>query len=251
MADQWYYAQDDRKLGPFSAQELRALADAGRIQAMDTIWKEGIEHGVLAYRVKNLFAPPPADAFSDTENDRPVVPPGPEPSGTAVQVVAPPAPPPVALLLQQDHPATGTEQKEALTAALPAPENGVATEFSSSLDSAAEAASGEGQILPAAAGEASPPGECPPQAGESAPQEAPKPTAPKLQTKHKARAISAKGAILGSQNGTTVQFQKKCTECGYLDPSKSTMPIRSGTSRTTFFCRKCRKLRHVEIQGIV
>ena len=74
-----------------------------------------------------------------------------------------------------------------------------------------------------------------------------KPATAKQQTRPKARAISAKGAILMYQDGVTVQFQKKCTECGYLDPSKSSMPIKPGTSRATFFCRK---LRHIEIQGI-
>jgi hypothetical protein len=86
--------------------------------------------------------------------------------------------------------------------------------------------------------------------GQAPSSAASKPATAKQQTRPKARAISAKGAILMYQDGVTVQFQKKCTECGYLDPSKSSMPIKPGTSRATFFCRKCRKLRHIEIQGI-
>ncbi len=242
MVDRWYYGQDNRKLGPFSAQELRALADEGRIQAMDTIWKEGVEQGVMAHRVKNLFEPPPAGGFPGVEGERVVIAPVPEPSATVVPAEAVPVPPPIASLLQQDDPGVRTE---ALPPTLPRPEeSGGAPEPSTSLHTAAEAAPSEGQNVPLATGEASP-------QEEPVPPAAPKPPALKVQTKPKGRAISAKGAILMSQNGVTVQFQTKCTECGYLDPSKSTMPIRAGTSRTTFFCRKCRKLRHVEIQGIV
>jgi hypothetical protein len=238
MADQWYYAQDDCKLGPFSAQELRALADAGRIQGMDTVWKEGVERGVMAHRVKNLFAPPPAGAFSKTESERPAVAPGPEASGTVVSPEPTPAP------TQQDLRGACTEQEEALPAALPTPEKSVAPELSPSLHAAAQAGPGQGQNVPPATDEVFP-------QEKSLPQAAPKPRAPEVQTKPKGRAISAKGAILMNQNGVTVQFQKQCTECGYLDSSKTTMTIRAGTSRTTFFCRKCRKLRHVEIQGTV
>jgi hypothetical protein len=62
MADLWFYGEDECKLGPFSARELRDLANCGLIHAADTIWKEGIEKGVLARKVKNLFPPGHADA---------------------------------------------------------------------------------------------------------------------------------------------------------------------------------------------
>jgi hypothetical protein len=62
MADLWYYGEDEFKLGPFSGRELRDLATCGLIHKDDTIWKEGIEHGVLATKVKNLFPPGPAGA---------------------------------------------------------------------------------------------------------------------------------------------------------------------------------------------
>ncbi len=61
MADRWYYGWDDQKLGPFSARELRELADNGKIQPMDTVWKEGVATGVLAHEVKNLFEPLPEE----------------------------------------------------------------------------------------------------------------------------------------------------------------------------------------------
>jgi hypothetical protein len=69
MTDQWYYGWDDQILGPFSAQQLRDLAEAGHIQPMDTIWKEGVQDGVPAYRVKNLFAPPPVEEVFAPSSD--------------------------------------------------------------------------------------------------------------------------------------------------------------------------------------
>lgn len=55
MAGGWYYAHDGVKIGPFSPAQLKDLADAGAILPVDTVWKEGIEQGVPASRVKNLF----------------------------------------------------------------------------------------------------------------------------------------------------------------------------------------------------
>jgi len=55
MADRWFYAADDNKIGPFSGQQLRDLADKGHVLATDTIWKEGVVKGVSANKVKNLF----------------------------------------------------------------------------------------------------------------------------------------------------------------------------------------------------
>lgn len=56
MSNQWFYAHDENRIGPYSDQQLRALADAGAILPTDTVWKEGIKEGILASRVKNLFA---------------------------------------------------------------------------------------------------------------------------------------------------------------------------------------------------
>jgi hypothetical protein len=57
MSEQWFYGVGGRRQGPFSGRELRALAEEGRIQPADMIWKEGIADGVPAYQVKNLFGP--------------------------------------------------------------------------------------------------------------------------------------------------------------------------------------------------
>jgi hypothetical protein len=74
---------------------------------------------------------------------------------------------------------------------------------------------------------------------------------PRAPPAKKGRAIGAKGAIIMSQDGTVVSFRKKCLKCGYEDPSKSRLPIRSGVTRTSFFCRKCRKSGPVEIQCVM
>jgi hypothetical protein len=64
------------------------------------------------------------------------------------------------------------------------------------------------------------------------------------------RAVALRGAIIFSQDGRVVRFKKKCPKCGHEDPSRGTLPIRPGMTRASFFCRKCRKSRQVEIQGI-
>jgi len=58
MADEWYYAHDATRIGPFSAFQLKKLATLGSILRTDTIWKVGVEKGVLASKVKNLFTLP-------------------------------------------------------------------------------------------------------------------------------------------------------------------------------------------------
>jgi hypothetical protein len=66
----------------------------------------------------------------------------------------------------------------------------------------------------------------------------------------KKRVISAKGAVILGQDGKEVRFRKKCIKCGKEDRSSSKMPIRSGTTRTSFFCPNCRKLHPIEIVGV-
>jgi hypothetical protein len=56
MATQWYYDQQGKSYGPFSADQLIDLAAKGRIQPQDTVWKEGMTKRVLAARVEHLFA---------------------------------------------------------------------------------------------------------------------------------------------------------------------------------------------------
>jgi GYF domain 2 len=73
MADRWFFTHDRIKKGPYSGQELRDIADAGHILPLDTIWKEGVEKGMTARKVKNLF-------------------PDPLPNTSAVSVAVPPPP---------------------------------------------------------------------------------------------------------------------------------------------------------------
>jgi predicted RNA-binding Zn-ribbon protein involved in translation (DUF1610 family) len=67
MADEWYYWHDADVLGPFTAARLTDLALAGRILPTDTVWREGVEEGVPASRVKHLF-PAPATAAEGPES---------------------------------------------------------------------------------------------------------------------------------------------------------------------------------------
>jgi GYF domain 2 len=83
--------------------------------------------------------------------------------------------------------------------------------------------------------------ETPPPARPRPPQPPPK----------KGRALGANGAILTSQDGTTVVYRKKCIKCGHLDTCTHRMPIRQGVTRTSFFCPKCKRLRPVEITGVL
>jgi len=195
MSDQWYYGQGETKLGPFSAQQLKEMAAQGKIEPAHTIWKEGIEQGVPATRVKNLF---PA---SQPEIVQP----------EAGQTIAP---------------ASGPSES-------PSPPEASPTE-------------------PAVQSSPSPVSDEPEEEAEPEPREkgAAPPKAAPAQPK-KGRALGANGAVIVSQDGYIVYFRKKCIKCGYEDLSKNRMPIRSGTTRTNFFCPKCRKIRPVEIQSIV
>jgi len=55
MADQWYYARDECRLGPFSWRERRELAVRGLLLPTDTVWKLVVKKGVTAAHLKNLF----------------------------------------------------------------------------------------------------------------------------------------------------------------------------------------------------
>lgn len=69
MTAEWYYSSGAHKLGPYSQQQLKQLAACGILLPTDTVWKEGIETGVEAHRVKNLFLSP--EAFPARESPTP------------------------------------------------------------------------------------------------------------------------------------------------------------------------------------
>src|SRR5262245_45924850 len=75
MADQWYYARGEVKLGQFAASQLKDLAAGGRILLADTVWKAGIEGGVSAAKVKNLFPLAPAQSAPADPTLSPSLPP--------------------------------------------------------------------------------------------------------------------------------------------------------------------------------
>lgn len=63
MTAQWYYAIDDEEGGPITAQELKKLADSGKLKPTDQVWKDGMPDWVNAGTLKNL-CPPQAAASS-------------------------------------------------------------------------------------------------------------------------------------------------------------------------------------------
>jgi uncharacterized RDD family membrane protein YckC len=77
---EWYYLLDGQQLGPVGSRELKVLADKGRLQPTDLIWRDGLTNWVPAARVKGLFpdtdvygleeepaAPAPAPAKEDDD----------------------------------------------------------------------------------------------------------------------------------------------------------------------------------------
>jgi hypothetical protein len=206
MASQWYYGERENRQGPFSDQQLRALADQGQIQPTDTIWKEGVEQGIPAHRVKNLLVPGAAPA-------------------------SPPAPP------------------AATTLASPPPET---AEFEPA-DESPEAPPETAEYTPADESPETPPdGEA--EACEEAkpveqPAEAAKSQPPPARAR-KPKAVAIRGCVIVSQDGETVIFTKKCVQCGNAETGRSRRPIRMGTTRDTYFCKKCKKVRPVEIMGM-
>jgi hypothetical protein len=55
MTSQWYYGRGSDITGPVSDKELFDLAVCGLVLPSDTVWRDAIEAGVLAGKVKNLF----------------------------------------------------------------------------------------------------------------------------------------------------------------------------------------------------
>lgn len=53
----YHYASNGLTKGPFTARQLKQLADAGQIQPQTLVWKEGFSEWVLASRLRGLLAP--------------------------------------------------------------------------------------------------------------------------------------------------------------------------------------------------
>ncbi len=212
MADMWYFAKDQKKLGPFSSAEFKELADTGQVLPTDMVWKEGIEKGVLAAKVKNLFSTPPAGV-------------SPAPAAAEEGIAA------------QEPLAEGKPEREEVQPS-PLPNDPVPTAPAATSTGSAEEPATPPQGSAAAATAA----EVPRKKTPIQPQA----SAPKARV---FRVVGATGAIILGQDGTSVKYKKKCPKCGTEDSSVRTMQIRSGINRDRYFCQKCKKLQHVEIHG--
>jgi hypothetical protein len=237
MVNQWYFSWGANKFGPFSVEEMKHMAAIGRLQPGDTVWKEGMEKGVIANRVKHLFAITPMVIISSLpEVVTPVIldvlppalspaDPGTQPEIVALEITEPELP----ILL--DAAASSSEVLDLPTPNEPlVPEESVPqeplTEQNATAEAPANSAVAQAEATPA------------------------KPRNPPPKPR-KATAIAVKGVIIVGQDGKNVQFRKKCTKCGYEDNTRQTVPIRNGMIRVPFYCPKCRKSEQVEIQGMV
>ncbi len=210
MTDRWYFARPYTEFGPFTAAQLKELAAAGQIQPQDVVWKEGTEKKVPALKVRDLFA-------TGRANQQPDAGPGKGRPGDPPLLPLPAAP------------------ADADLPPLPGPEPDAAPEDPANYEDF-ELAPGEPAPWSPAAAE--------PAEVESAPAAAP------AQQPKKKRVISVKGGVISSQDGEVMRLRKKCLRCGYQDTSLTTIRIRSGITAMTFFCPKCKKSQHGEVQGV-
>jgi len=52
---EWYYARENKQVGPVSSLELKRLATAGQLRPEDLVWREGMTEWSLASNVRGLF----------------------------------------------------------------------------------------------------------------------------------------------------------------------------------------------------
>ncbi len=213
MANQWYFARDGKTYGPYSAGQLRGLAAGGQLRLRDAVWKEGMDHRVLAAKVQGLFT---ADQL------HPPAPPAP-----AADATPSPKPRPAEETDPKPEEAPDDTEPVALVDNAPAP---------------AEPAARKAPVGPQG-------GPAPAVSGSAAPAPARTAAPPPQQHANKRRVLGVKGGSLISQDGTTVRFRKKCQQCGRDDPGVTSMAIPPGYLRVNFFCPKCKKAQQVEVHG--
>jgi GYF domain 2 len=233
MAVRWYFAQEEKQFGPFSSAQLQELAASGQVQPRDTVWTEGMDHAVLAARVKHLFRQAPAQARPAAAH----VPAVPVPCSAleSAHSLSSALPPPVAI--PERSPTLADAQAppvEPMTEIIPADLllKGIPEESDSDASVAA---------APTGGTELTPPGQAVPSPSQRSPQREPV---------RQQRVVGAKGAVILSQDRGEVRYRKKCLRCGHEDVSRSTLRIRPGHIRVNFFCPKCRKMSGVEMYGI-
>jgi hypothetical protein len=215
MSDVLHVVRDGKWLGPYSTAQLRALAASGRLRPTDAVWRAGMAQAVLVTKVKNLFpaSPPrphPPDAVSAE------VPPA---TISPTPTVSPSSPGPSGVLAAGPPPSPPKE-------------------VPGTPDKHSPAAVAVPTVPPARPSTATQPSE------RKAGANAGTPNRPRVR-----RAIAGNGAVLISQDGSNVHYRKKCCQCGFEDTCRSTMLISIGTTRSHFFCPKCRKTREVQIHG--
>ncbi|MFL5244068.1 MAG: DUF4339 domain-containing protein [Gemmataceae bacterium] len=225
MAEQWYYRHDDVKTGPWSSQQLRDLAVSGGILPTDYVWKQGIERSVLAEKVKNLFAPAPRFIATPIELETiSKTPYSPKPELSAAPVQSPMSATESEALLLLGQTSNGSSASNM-------PHESPVTEATAFSEPESPSIPEHLELRHIEEESAAPP------------------ASSRQKTVGRARATAGKGAIIVSQDGTNVQFRKKCSTCGHEDNCRSRMPIKTGVTKVGFYCPKCRKRRDVEIQG--
>jgi uncharacterized protein DUF4339 len=55
MSQRWYYARGKSKHGPVSAKELKQLAESGKLQPTDLVWRTDMPDWRKASTIKGLF----------------------------------------------------------------------------------------------------------------------------------------------------------------------------------------------------
>ena len=63
MSDKvWHYTVGDDQFGPVTSDELKKLAEAGKVNPTDQVWKEGMDDWMPASKMQGMFSGKPADA---------------------------------------------------------------------------------------------------------------------------------------------------------------------------------------------
>jgi hypothetical protein len=249
MADQWYFAWDGQKFGPYSAGQLKQLAALGRLQPNDMVWKNGIEKGVVADKVKHLFPHPqattlPAKASAAAVND--------PPSSLQPPNSLSPLTPNEGAKLGRLHTSANGQRTPAEQLEIP---DGLLLQVIPGQDDSAllptpwtkspgteTSANGTPETSPASAKAADLEPTSPAIPDHNQPGSKKKPVG-------KGRATAVRGAVIVGQDGGTVRYRKKCVKCGCEDSCTRAMPIKNGLSRDDFFCPRCRNNGEVVIQG--
>jgi hypothetical protein len=86
MSSQWYFARNGQKSGPFSSEQLKQYAAAGKLDPTDNVWKEGMAAWMPAGQLSGLFAAtPPAPPIHQAVA---VLPSAPTPTPQAISAAA-------------------------------------------------------------------------------------------------------------------------------------------------------------------